>query len=169
MEVLQTSFTVTGKELPQLSQIKQGKHSIDSSERKSPLTMHKHSIDSSVRNSPLTLQSINPKSVSKSPLTKKKILEVYADDFEGLGTFLGEPYRLRLKENYVSARHAQSKVPMHLQENFHAEIHDLVKQDVLEKVEHSTELVNSFFIVEKDASMDIGNSHAPYNKVQKKL
>ena len=105
MEDLETYFTVTGKELPQLSQTKQGKHSIDSSVRKSPLTMHEHSIDSSVRKSPLTMHSINPKSVSKSPLTKEKILEVYADVFEGLGTFPGEPYRFRLKENYVPARH----------------------------------------------------------------
>ena len=153
MEVLQTCFAVTGKELPQLSQIKQGKHSIDSSVRKSPLTMH----------------SINPKSVSKSPLTKEKILEVYADVFKGLGTFPGEPYRFRLKENYVPARHALRKVPIHLQEDFHAEIHDLVKQGVLEKVEHSTEWVNSFIIVEKDVSMDSGNSHAPHHKVKKKL
>ena len=98
MEVLQTCFAVTGKELPQLSQTNQDKHSIDTSVRKSPLTMH----------------SINPKSVSKSPLTKEKILEVYADVFEGLGTFPGEPYRFRLKENYVPARHAPRKVPIHL-------------------------------------------------------
>ena len=74
MEVLQTCFTVTGKELPQLSQMKQGKHSIDSNVRKSPLTMHKHSTDSSVRKSTLNMHSINPESVSKSPLTKEKIL-----------------------------------------------------------------------------------------------
>ena len=129
MEVLQTCFAFTGKELTQLSQMKQGKHSIDTSVRKSPLTMH----------------SINPKSVSKSPLTKEKILEVYADVFKGLGTF-PEPYRFRLKENYVPARQAPRKVPIHLQEDFHAEIHDLVKQGVLEKVEHSTEWVNSFVI-----------------------
>ena len=129
----------------------------------------KHSIDSSVRKSPLTMHSINPKIVSKSPLTKEKILEVYADVFKGLGTFPGEPYRFRLKENYVPARHAPRKVPIHLQEDFHAEIHDLVKQGVLEKVEHSTEWVNSFIIVKKDVSMDSGNSHAPHHKVKKKL
>ena len=128
MEVSQTCFTVTGKEIPQLSQLKQGKHStdsrvrkspltmhkhfIDSSVRKSPLTMHKHSIDTSVSKSPLTLHSINPESVSKSPLTKEKILEVYADVFEGLGTFPGEPCRFRLKENYMPARHAPRKVPV---------------------------------------------------------
>ena len=150
MEVLQTCFTVTGKEL---SQTKQCKHSIDTSMRKSLLTMH----------------SINPKSMSKSPLTKEKILEVYADVFKGLGTFPGEPYRFRLKESYLPTRHALRKVPIHLQEDFHAEIHDLVKQGVLEKVEHCTEWVNSFIIVKKDVSMDSGNSHALHHKVKKKL
>ena len=129
----------------------------------------KHSIDTIVRNSPLTMHSINPKSVSKSPLTKKKILEIYADVFEGLGPFPGEPYKFRLKENYMFARHALRKVPIHLQEDFHAEIHDLVKQGVLEKVEQFTEWVNSFIIVKKDVSMDSGNSHASHHKVLKKL
>ena len=115
------------------------------------------------------MHSINPESVTKSPLTKEKILEVYADVFEGLGTFPGEPYRFRLKENHVPAGHAPRKVPIHLQEDFHAEIHDLVKQGVLEKVEHSTEWVNSFVIVKKDVSMDSGNSCAPHHQVQKKL
>ena len=152
MKVLQTCFTVTGKEIPQLPQMKHGKHSIESSVSTSPFTMH----------------SINPKSVSKPPLTKEKILEEYADVFKGLGTF-PELYRFRLKENYVPARHGPRKVPIHLQEDFHAEIHDLAKQGVLEKVEHSTKWVNSFVIVKKDASIDSGNAHAPYHKLKKKL
>ena len=52
--------------------------------------------------------------------------------------------------------YALRKVLIHLQDDFHAKIHDLVKQDVLEKVEHSTEWVNSFIIVEKDVSIDSG-------------
>ena len=67
----------------------------------------------------------------------------------------------------MPARHAPRKVPIHLQEDFHAEIHYLVKQGVLEKVEHSTEWVNSFVIVEKDASIESGNAHAPYHKLKK--
>ena len=69
----------------------------------------------------------------------------------------------------MPTRHALRKVPIHLQIDFHAEIHDLVKQGVLEKVEHSTEWVNSFIIVENDVSMGSGNSHAPHHKVKKKL
>ena len=89
--------------------------------------------------------------------------------FQGLRTFPGEAYSFRLKENYVPARHALRKVPIHLQEDFHTEIHHLVKQGVLVKVEHSTEWVNSVIIVEKDVFMESGNSHAPHHKVKKKL
>ena len=69
----------------------------------------------------------------------------------------------------MPARHAPRKVPIHLQDNFHQEIYDLVKQGVLERVEHSTEWVNSFAIVKKDVSMDSGNSHAPHHQTKKKL
>ena len=89
--------------------------------------------------------------------------------FEGLGTFPGEPYKFKLKKNYVPARHAPRKVPINPQDDFYEEINDLVRQGVLEKVEHSTEWVNSFVIVEKDVSMDSGNSHAPCHQFRKKL
>ena len=69
----------------------------------------------------------------------------------------------------MPARHAPRKVPIHLQDDFHQEINNLVKQGVLEKVEHSIKWVNSFVIVEKDVSMDSGNSHAPHHQIKKKL
>ena len=119
--------------------------------------------------STLNIPTITPTSVSQSPLTKEKILEVYADVFDGLGMFPGEPYKFRLKENYVPARHVPWKVLIHLQDYFHAEIHDLVKQGALEKVEHSTEWVNSFIIVKKDVSIDSGNTHTSNHKFKKKL
>ena len=84
------------------------------------------------------MHSIDPGSVRRSPLIKQKILNVYADVFEALRTFPGEPYKFKLKENYMPARHAPRKVPIHLQDDFHQEIYYLVKQGVLERVEHST-------------------------------
>ena len=86
MEVLQTCFTVTRKEIPPWT--KQGNHCIESSVSKSSHTM----------------PSTTPTSVSQSQLTKEKILEVYADIFNGLETFPGEPYKFRLKENYVPCK-----------------------------------------------------------------
>ena len=50
-----------------------------------------------------SMHSIDQGSVSKSPLTKQKKLDVYADVFERLGTFQGEPYKFKLKENYMPA------------------------------------------------------------------
>ena len=127
---------------------------------KSPLTMSS-TTPRSVSQSTLNMPTITLTSLSQSPLTKEKILEVYADIFNFLGTFPGEPYKFRLRENYVPARHAPRNVLIHLQDYIHAEIHDLVKQGVLEKVEHCTEWVNSFIIVEKDVSIDSGNTQTP--------
>ena len=124
-------------------------------------------IELSVSQSTLNMPTITLTSVSQSPLTKEKILEVYADIFDGLGTFPGGPYKFRLKENYMPVRHAPRKVLIHLQDDFHAEIHDLVKQGILEKVEHSTEWVKSFIIVEKDISIDSGNIQTPNQKFKK--
>ena len=142
MEVLQICFADKGKELPQPEPV-----------FTQSINPHKKMEES--------MHSIDQGSVSKSPLTKQKILDVYTDVFKGLGTFPGEPYKFKLKENYVPARHAPRKVLIHLQDDFHEEINDLVKQGVLEKVEHSTEWVNSFVIVKKDVFMDSENSHAP--------
>ena len=133
--------------------MKQGNHCIELSVSKSSHTMPS-TTPRSVSQSTLNMPTIILTSVSQSPLTKEKILEVYTDVFDGLGTFLGEPYKFRLKENYVSARHVSRKVLIHLQDDFHAKIHDPVKQGVLEKEEHSTEWINSFVIVEKDVSIE---------------
>ena len=153
MEVLQTCFAVTGKECPQLSQIKQGKHSIDSSLSKSSLTMY----------------SINPKSVSKSPVTKEKIMEAYTDVFKGLGTFPGEPYRFRLKENYVPARHALKKSSCISTRRFSCRNTQSCQARCIRKGGTFYWMGKLFIKVEKDVSMDSGNSHAPHHKVQKKL
>ena len=144
MEVLQTCFVVTGKELPQSEPVINETTSVSKIEETSQSTKPHKKMEEYI---PLIQYSIDQGSVSKSPITKQKILNVYADVFEGLGTFPEEPYKFKLKENYMLARHAPRKVPIHLQDDCHEEINDLVKQRVLEKVEHSTEWVNSFVIV----------------------
>ena len=146
--------------------MKPGNCCIESSVSKSSCTMPSTTL-TSVSQSTLNMPTITLTSVSQSPLTKEKILEVYADIFDGLGTFPGEPYKFRLMENYMHARHAPRKVPIHLQDDFHAQIHDLVNQSVLEKVGHSTEWINSFVIAEKDVSIDSGNIQTPNHKFMK--
>ena len=152
MEVLQTCFMVAGKEihLPQPEPVINKTTSVSKIKEMSQCTTPHRKMGE-------VMCSIDPESVRKAPLTKQKTLDGYADFFKGLRTFPGEPYKFKLKENYVPARYVPRKVPIHLQDNFHQEINDLVKQGVLEKNEHSTEWVNSFVTVQKDVSMDSRN------------
>ena len=67
--------------------------------------------------------SNNPSlSIADLPLTQEKVESTYADIFQGLGKFPGEPYKLRLKPDAVTAKHRPRKVPVHLQDAFHEEV-----------------------------------------------
>ena len=106
-------------------------------------------------------------SIADLPLTQEKVETTYADVFQGLGKFPGEPYKLRLKPDAVPAKHRPRRVPVHLQDAFHEEIEQLVKIDVLEKVTEPTEWVNSFVIVEK--VIDSSNAHSPNHVIKKSI
>ena len=66
-------------------------------------------------------------SITDLPLTQEKVESTYADVFQGLGKFPGEPYKLRLKPDAVPVKHRPRKVPVHLQDAFHEEVERLVK------------------------------------------
>ena len=106
-------------------------------------------------------------SITDLPLTQEKVESTYADVFQGLGKFPGEPYKLRLKPDAVPVKHRPRKVPVHLQDAFHEEVERLVKIDVLEKVTEPTEWVNSFVIVEK--VIDSSNAHSPNHVIKKSI
>ena len=106
-------------------------------------------------------------SITDLPLTQEKVETTYADLFQGLGKFPGDPYKLRLKPDAVPAKHRPRKVPVHLQDAFHEEVERLVKIDVLEKVTEPTEWVNSFVIVEK--VIDSLNAHSPNHVIKKSI
>ena len=72
-------------------------------------------------------------SITDLPLTQEKVETTYADVFQGLGKFPGEPYKLRLKPDAVPVKHRPRRVPVHLQDAFHEEVERLVKIDVLDK------------------------------------
>ena len=61
-------------------------------------------------------------SIADLPLTQDKVESTYADIFQGLGKFPGEPYKLRLKPDAVPAKHRPRRVPVHLQDAFHEEV-----------------------------------------------
>ena len=106
-------------------------------------------------------------SIADLPLTQDKVESTYADVFQGLGKFPGEPYKLRLKPDAVPAKHRPRRVPVHLQDAFHEEVERLVKIDVLEKVTEPTEWVNSVVIVEK--VIDSSNAHSPNHVIKKSI
>ena len=106
-------------------------------------------------------------SIADLTLTQEKVETTYADVFQGLGKFPGEPYKLRLKPDAVPAKHRPRKVPVHFQDAFHEEVERLVKIDVLEKVTEPTEWVNSFVIVEK--VIDSSNAHSPNHVIKKSI
>ena len=66
-------------------------------------------------------------SITDLPLTQEKVETTYADVFQGLGKFPGEPYKLGLKPDAVPAKHRPRRVPVHLQDAFHEEVERLVK------------------------------------------
>ena len=106
-------------------------------------------------------------SIVDLPLMQEKVESTYADVFQGLGKFPGEPYKLRLKPDAVPVKHRPRKVPVHLQDAFHEEVERLVKIDVLEKVTEPTEWVNSFVIIEK--VIDSSNAHSPNHVIKKSI
>ena len=118
---------------------------------------------------PKDVQHIHPDSLKNKPLTQEMIETTYQDVFQGLGKFPGEPYKLKLKENYVPAKHRPRKVPVHLQDAFHEEVQRLIKIDVLELVTEQTEWVNSYVIVEKEVEIDTANAHSPSHTIKKKI
>ena len=124
--------------------------------------------DQSETQNPSSIGSNKPSlSITDLPLTQDKVESTYADVFQGLGKFPGEPYKLRLKPDAVPAKHRPRKVPVHLQEAFHEEVERLVKIDVLEPVTEPTEWVNSFVVVEK--MIDSSNAHSPHHIIKKSI
>ena len=106
-------------------------------------------------------------SIADLPLTQEKVESTYADIFQGLGKFPGDPDKLRLKPEAVPAKHRPRKVPVCLQEAFHEEVEQLVKIDVLEPVTEGTEWVNSCVVVEK--VIDSLNAHFPHHSIKKSI
>ena len=124
--------------------------------RMAPKPLH-HQSDGGKLSDGSRKQSISQNQLKDCPLTKQDILHVYSDVFTGIGKFPGPPYKFQLKDNAKPARHAPKKVPIHLQDAFHREIHNLEKLGILEETKDVTEWVNSFVIVEKKTP-DVSNS-----------
>ena len=100
-------------------------HSVPSTEDRSQMNCASisNTAESPESSSDHVAGSNNPSlSITDLPLTQEKVETTYADVFQGLGKFPGEPYKLRLKPDAVPAKHRPRKVPVHLQDAFHEEV-----------------------------------------------
>ena len=100
-------------------------HSVPSAEDRSQ--MNCASISNTAESPETTSDSVSDLikqslSIVDLPLTQEKVESTYADVFQGLGKFPGDPYKLRLKPDAVPAKHRPRKVPVHLQDAFHEEV-----------------------------------------------
>ena len=85
------------------AEMKSSKSIQGSQMRCSTSTSTKKLVKSTV--TPKDVQHIHPDSLKNKPLTQEMIETTYKDVIQGLRKFPGEPYKLRLKENYIPAKH----------------------------------------------------------------
>ena len=100
-------------------------HSVPSTEDRSQINCAsiQNTADSTESSKDSVSDSVNHSlSITDLPLTQEKVESTYADVFQHLGKFPGEPYKLRLKPDAVPAKHRPRKVPVHLQDAFHEEV-----------------------------------------------
>ena len=143
---------------------------LQSSQAKPAASVNPETLSACKNTSPVSgNKSIDPETVKDVPLTESQVKDVYADVFHGLGKFPGEPYKFRLKPNGVPAKHKPRTVPLSKQAALHAEVKNLIEQDVLEPSTDHTEWVNSFVCVEKKVIMDSSNFHSPNHSITKKI
>lgn len=88
--------------------------------------------------------------------------------FQGIGK-LGKPYKIELKDNTKPVIQPIRKVPFALENQFKNYLCELEKLDIIEKVQGSTEWLNSFVIVKKvDGSLRICLDPKDLNSVIKR-
>ncbi|XP_024876805.1 uncharacterized protein K02A2.6-like, partial [Temnothorax curvispinosus] len=81
-------------------------------------------------------------------LNYKKLISDNKQLFEGIGC-LKKPCHIELKENATPVVHPARKVPVHIKEKLKETLDALEKQGIIEKVDYSTDWVNSLVIVRK--------------------
>ena len=102
-----------------------------------------------VKTTPLVLNSsiVGPSDsqdpIMESLLKKSTVLKEYQDCFDKLGRFPGEKYHIQLIGNPVPVIHPLRTGPVHILPLYKAELDKMIADDVITKVEESTEWVNS--------------------------
>ncbi|XP_024890884.1 uncharacterized protein K02A2.6-like [Temnothorax curvispinosus] len=86
--------------------------------------------------------------VESIDINYNKLINDNKELFVGIGC-LKEPYRIELKEDATPVVHPARKVPVHIKDKLKESLDALEKQGIIEKVDYSTDWVNSLVIVRK--------------------
>ena len=87
---------------------------------------------------------------SSVPHNLEKIKQKYADIFEGLGTFLRDPYHITLDPTVPPVWVPCRPVPIHQQEEFKCQLNDMEQAGVIIPVHQATAWISSYVIVESE-------------------
>lgn len=90
----------------------------------------------------------SPQKQNCQPLSKDTILQKYPDLFKGLGEMPGQ-YHIKLRSDAVPVIHPPRKVPLGLHDRLKQTLAHMEAKQVIARVDHPTEWVNSLVIVEK--------------------
>ena len=80
--------------------------------------------------------------------TKEQILTRFPDVFEGIGKFLGKPYKIQLDPKLPPKQTPCRPIPIHLKDAFKQELDKMLKAGVQKPVQEATPLINSFVLIE---------------------
>lgn len=76
------------------------------------------------------------------------IIESHKDTFTGIGCF-SKPYTIKLQDSALPRADPPRRVPIALRDPLQKELQNMVKQDIIEKVEEPAEWVNSMVITKR--------------------
>ena len=79
----------------------------------------------------------------KLPISKDYVLHAFKDVFDGIGTFPGGDYHLRLKSDAKPVQHAPRQVPEKKKAAYKAELERLAHAGIIEKEDGHTPWINS--------------------------
>ena len=92
--------------------------------------------------------SNQPGSVPKVITSKEQILQVYPEEFDGIGYFPAPPYHIHVDPSVTPKQTPCWPVPVHLKEPFKQEIDKILQAGILKPVYQATPWINSFVLVE---------------------
>ena len=119
--------------------------------KKTKATLHVQKQQVSAQTTMQTVAAQKTKTRKEAPkliTSKDKILCVYPDVFEGIGTFPGPSYHIQIDPSVEPKQTPCHPIPVHLKEAFKQEIKKMLQAGVLAPVNEATPWINTFVLVE---------------------